>query len=281
MKHEIDFVKFNPTQNMTILVKTKHPPAEHQHIASILMSYDHVYAEQVGFIEKPQRQEAAAYLQMAGGEFCGNACMALAAYVAAERGLQPNHFTEIILEASGTDQFITCLVKQNKETYDCRVSMPVPNKIEQKTVEYEGDEMQLAIIRYDDFFHIVIEVDQFSPAMRKRVQGLAKLLGVTFGANLIGILLFKRDSNELAPLIYVPPLDSMMWERGCGSGTASLGAYLAWKNNEAITLPVKQPGGTIHVTASCENDSVTSLSIEGTVGIVAQGKAFIEGSLVN
>jgi histidine racemase len=48
LKQEIDFIKFNPTQNMTILVKTNYPVEEYKHIASKIMSYDSVYAEQVG-----------------------------------------------------------------------------------------------------------------------------------------------------------------------------------------------------------------------------------------
>lgn len=276
MKQEIDFIKFNPTQNMTILIKTNHPIEEYKHIASKIMSYDSVYAEQVGFIEESIKNEAAAYLQMAGGEFCGNACMALATFIASEKGLAPNGLMEIVLEASGTDQLIVCQVKKIKEEYFCQVAMPVPKKIEQKTVKYEGDELKLIIVRYHDFFHIVIEVDQFNKTMRKKAQGLAKLLGVTLGANLIGILLFKSDSNELAPLIYVPLIDSMIWERGCGSGTASLGAYLSWKIKGSISAPIKQPGGTIHVTVDCYKDEITSLKIEGSVGIVAQGKAFID-----
>ncbi|MNG33792.1 hypothetical protein D3C84_1201190 [compost metagenome] len=80
----------------------------------------------------------------------------------------------------------------------------------------------------------------------------------------------------MAPLIYVPPLDSLVWERGCGSGTASVGAYLAWKHGGAIAAPIKQPGGIIHVTAQCENGEISSLTIEGAVEIVAEGKAYIE-----
>ncbi|KQN97748.1 hypothetical protein [Paenibacillus sp. Leaf72] len=274
MKREIDFVKFNPTQNMTILVKTNHAASEYKQIASKMMSYDHVYAEQVGFIEQP-KHGAAAYLQMAGGEFCGNACMALAAFIASEQGINQSDLMEIVLEASGTDQLVTCQVKKMQEEFFCQVAMPMPRKIEQKTVVYEGDDLNIVIVRYDDFFHIVIEVEQFDRAEKDRAQSLAKLLGITLGANLIGILLFKSDSNEMAPLIYVPSLDSMIWERGCGSGTASLGAYLSWKNKGAIAAPVKQPGGTIHVMADCYKDEVTSLKIEGSVGIVAQGKAFI------
>ncbi|MDQ0883549.1 diaminopimelate epimerase [Peribacillus sp. V2I11] len=134
MIQEIDFIKFNPTQNMTILVKTNYLVEEYKHIASKIMSYDSVHAEQVGFIEKPINNKAAAKLQMAGGEFCGNACMALAAFIASEKGLKHNDLAEIILEASGTDKLITCQMKRNLDEYHCLVTMPIPKKIEQRTI---------------------------------------------------------------------------------------------------------------------------------------------------
>lgn len=276
MKQEIDFIKFNPIQNMTILVKTNHPVEEYKHIASKIMSYDSVYAEQVGFIEKSIKNEAAAYLQMAGGEFCGNACMALATFIASEKGLKHNDSAEILLEVSGTDRLIMCQVRRNSDEYYCQVTMPIPKKIEQRTIKYDGDDLDIIIVRYPEFIHIVIEVEQFNKTVREKAQTLAKLLGLTVGTNLIGILLYKPESNELAPLIYVPHLDSLIWERGCGSGTASLGAYLAWKNKEEIVAHIRQPGGTINVVANCHEEELTSLKIEGSVGIVAQGKAFID-----
>ncbi|MNJ67383.1 hypothetical protein D3C77_635500 [compost metagenome] len=79
----------------------------------------------------------------------------------------------------------------------------------------------------------------------------------------------------MAPLIYVPPLDSLVWERGCGSGTASLGAYMSWRMKGAISAPIKQPGGIIHVTADCSENKIIELKIEGIVEIVAQGRAYI------
>ncbi|MGE7056828.1 diaminopimelate epimerase, partial [Paenibacillus glucanolyticus] len=94
MKHKIDFVKCNPTQNMTVLIKSKLPPDDYKVIAAKIMSYDNVYAEQVGFIEPFRKENADARLHMAGGEFCGNACMALAAYLANEQGLNQNETTE-------------------------------------------------------------------------------------------------------------------------------------------------------------------------------------------
>ncbi|WHY54636.1 diaminopimelate epimerase [Peribacillus simplex] len=277
MIQEIDFIKFNPTQNMTILVKTNYLIEEYKHIASKIMSYDSVHAEQVGFIEKPINNKAAAKLHMAGGEFCGNACMALAAFIASEKGLKHNDLAEIILEASGTDKLITCQMKRNLDEYHCLVTMPIPKKIEQRTIKYDGNDLNMIIVRYHEFIHIVIEVEEFSKTVREKAQSLAKLLGVTLGAQLIGVLLYKSKSVEMAPLIYVPHLDSMIWERGCGSGTASLGAYLAWKNKGEIVTNIRQPGGDIKVFATCHGEELTSLMIEGSVQIVAQGKAFIDG----
>ncbi|MGM1034371.1 MAG: diaminopimelate epimerase [Bacillota bacterium] len=277
MIQEIEFIKFNPTQNMTILVKTNYLVEEYKHIASKIMSYDSVHAEQVGFIEKPTNNKAAAKLQMAGGEFCGNACMALAAFIASEKGLKHNDLAEIILEASGTDKLISCQMKRNSDEYHCLVTMPIPKKIEQRTIKYDGNDLNMIIVRYHEFIHIVIEVEEFNKTVREKAQSLAKLLGVTLGANLIGVLLYKSKSEEMAPLIYVPHLDSMIWERGCGSGTASLGAYLAWKNQGEIVTNIRQPGGDIKVFATCHGEELTSLMIEGSVQIVAQGKAFIDG----
>jgi len=277
MIQEIEFIKFNPTQNMTILVKTNYLVEEYKHIASKIMSYDSVYAEQVGFIEKPINNKAAAKLQMAGGEFCGNACMALAAFIASEKGLNQNDLAEIILEASGTDKLITCQMKRNLDEYHCLVTMPIPKKIEQRTIKYDGNDLNMIIVRYHEFIHIVIEVDEFDKTVREKAQSLAKLLGVTLGANLIGVLLYKSKSEEMAPLIYVPHLDSMIWERGCGSGTASLGAYLAWKNKGEVVTNIRQPGGDIKVFATCHGEELTSLMIQGSVQIVAKGKAFIDG----
>ncbi|WP_458461310.1 diaminopimelate epimerase, partial [Paenibacillus sp.] len=226
---------------------------------------------------KPTRRlEAVARLEMAGGEFCGNACMALAAHLASEAGLVQQESMDIMLEVSGTDQLIMCHVKKQQNEYNCQVTMPVPKQIEQRTIRYEGIELDMVIIRYAEFIHIVIEVDDFDDTMKKRAQTLARLLGLTLGDKLIGILLYQSHSKEMAPLIYVPELDSLIWERGCGSGTASVGAYLAWSQQRQITQYIKQPGGAIKVVAEWDGAELGSITIEGSVGIVAQGKAFID-----
>lgn len=273
MRQEIEFVKCNPTQNMTILVQTDHGDWNYETIASQIMSYDSIHAEQVGFIEQP-RGSAAAYLHMAGGEFCGNACMSLAAYIASKKGIRPNEEDRINIESSGTDQLIDCLVVSNGDRYTCELNMPVPLQIEPKTIHLGELDYPCFLVRYEESIHLIMEVDAISESIRNTAQMTAHLMGLTGDYKLIGILLYEPGDHRMTPLIHIPKLESMVWERGCGSGTASIGAYLAWRNKSNIDIEVVQPGGLIHVSV-LYNNGLSYVMIKGNVEIVAEGRAYI------
>ncbi|KAA0561719.1 diaminopimelate epimerase [Bacillus sp. CH30_1T] len=275
MMQEIEFIKFNPTENMTVLVKTKHLKEEYHQIASRLMAYDSLYAEQVGFIEESKNTGADTRLQMAGGEFCGNACMSLAAFIASGNALPLGCSTTILMEVSGTDELVRCDVKNDMGLYRCSMTMPIPARIKKQMWVVDGKELPVTMIHYQEAVHAVWEAGQVDPSLRRSAETLARMIKSSYEGNLVGVLLYDPQTHELAPLIHVPDVNSMMWERGCGSGTGSLGAYLAWKQKRCISLQVKQPGGEMHVTADWDEGSITAVRIEGTVGIVAEGKAFI------
>ena len=60
--------------------------------------------------------------------------------------------------------------------------------------------------------------------------------------------------------------DSCVWENGCGSGSAAVGAAEALKSGKReTTVRVRQPGGTIRVAAVAEKGRILSLSITGQV----------------
>ncbi|MCC5801672.1 diaminopimelate epimerase [Rossellomorea vietnamensis] len=276
MMQEIEFIKFNPTENMTVLVKTKHFMEEYEDIAAKIMAYSCLNAEQVGFIEEPQMTGTDSRLQMAGGEFCGNACMSLAAFIASGKMLSPDCSTTILMEVSGTDELVRCNVKNVMGLYRCNMTVPKPTKIEKQTWVVEGEELLITMIYYQEAVHAVWETGELNPSLRRKAETLAQSINSSYEVNLVGVLLYDLETGELSPLIYVPDLNSMMWERGCGSGTGSLGAYLAWKQQACISQPVKQPGGEMHVKTEWSAGAITEVKIEGTVGIVAEGKAFIQ-----
>ncbi|MCU6711753.1 diaminopimelate epimerase [Paenibacillus sp. J5C_2022] len=276
MRQVVEFVKCSPTQNMTILVKTKHPASQYGVIASQMMNYGSIHAEQVGFILEPRSQQAAAQLYMAGGEYCGNACMALAVHLATELDLPSESTVPIVLEASGTEALITCHVTRVNDKYVCEAGMPMPKSIEQKVITYESEQLDIVIVRYESCIHLIIETDCIHQRLRDQAEAIAKLLGATLDTDLIGIMLYCPNHAELAPLIYVPGLNSLVWERGCGSGTASIGACLAWRQKGRIAAEVKQPGGIIQVKADWHDGAPSEMTIKGVVEIVAHGKAYVD-----
>ncbi|OIU68605.1 diaminopimelate epimerase [Rossellomorea aquimaris] len=274
MKQGVDFIKFNPTENMTVLVKSMHNKEDHARIAEKLMSYDCVHAEQVGFIKLSEQEGMVSSLRMAGGEFCGNACMSLAAYIASVNGLPEGKGINVAMEASGTGELVRCRVKREVDRYHCKLSMPLPSAIG-KNQRDDFAHFSMAMIQYEEAVHIVIEVDEINSGVRVQAEEMARIIGSGYEGKLVGVLVYIPHTEELAPLIYVPEIGSMIWERGCGSGTASLAAYLAWKKREIISALVKQPGGVMKAACEWEKGSIRAIEIEGTVGIVAEGKAYI------
>ncbi|MBD2868485.1 diaminopimelate epimerase [Paenibacillus arenilitoris] len=278
MIQEVDFVKCCPANNMTILVMSELPAEQRSRIASQMMNYGHLYAEQVGFVEKPARPGFAAKLHMAGGEFCGNASLALAASLASERSLSTGESMQLTLIVSGSEHPVSCRVQKLDKDYWCEAGMPVPISAETAVIPFEGALLELGIVRYGGSFHLIIDIERFG-IERAAAERLAKLLGIASGANLVGVMLYRPSAGEMAPLIFIPSLDSLVWEQGCGSGTASLGCYLAWIARAAIDTPVRQPGGIIQVSVSWDSESIGGVTIGTAVGIVARGKAYVEGTV--
>jgi histidine racemase len=211
---------------------------------------------------------------MAGDEFCGNACMALAALTAAELGVGVDDRTDVVLEASGADGLVTCRVERQDPDFYCRLAMPLPLRVEPFPIP-GLDPGRSALVRYRDSLHVVIESDRLDQVTRDLAQAVAARLGATAGVPLIGVMLYDPGRRELAPLINVPALSSVVWERSCGSGTASLGAYLATKAEGPVRTSVHQPGGTMHVQADHGRRGVTAVRIGGRVAIVAEGTAYV------
>ncbi|GAB79291.1 Diaminopimelate epimerase [Austwickia chelonae] len=274
--HEVDFVKLSPTSNMTVLVTSQHHPADYPSIANQLLSECHVHAEQVGFVRPPTTPQAHTRLHMAGNEFCGNACMALAALTAAENGLDNGHRTEIVLETSGSTTSVPCDVERLGADYTCRLTVPDPIGVENYT--FPGrTHLRSALVRYPDAVHLVVECSQPDQTMRKHAEDAAAQLAADENAAVIAVLLYDPDRAELTPLVSVPALGSLIWEGSCGSGTASVGAYLSAQHHRSIHLGLRLPGGPMQVHVDHRTHGTHHLQIDGHVRIVAEGKAYIHG----
>jgi len=262
---KLDFIKMSPTQNMTIIVKTPVTRADHSRVAALLMDYAGVYAEQAGFIEAPTIHGAHARLQMMGGEFCGNAAMCMAALSARNEGIPRGETRMVPVEISGADGILNARVTRMDDHYACRVDMPLPHRIEQRE--------SYSVVYLPGIAHAVIKCDD-PEARRPYAESALRAIAAGIDEEAVGLMLYSPAQNRLLPLVYVKPTDTMVWERGCGSGSAAVGALMCHESKMAVEVPLSQPGGVITARADWDG-RVASLSIEGAVRVVCEGTAYV------
>ena len=272
---EVDFVKMSPTRNMTILVTTPLNRADYRELAEKIMAYDNVHAEQVGFLETPVNPQALARLQMAGGEFCGNASLSLCAYLVWKGKASCQHECTIPIESSGSDGLLYCTIRKSKDHFLGKINMPVPEIIRDCNAEINGRNYHFPVVYMPGISHVIVNTDKIDLSEEIIVDALLCNLEAITDEDAFGVMFYNEQDCCLKPFVYVKTAGTKVWERGCGSGTASLGAYLAYTSGKDIKADIPQPGGIITVEAAVADKKITSITIEGKIRIVAEGKAYI------
>ena len=106
-------------------------------------------------------------------------------------------------------------------------------------------------------------MDLLQPNLMRRIVDEG-VLGIGENADALGLMFVDRDRSALTPLVYVPAAGTLFWETSCASGTTAVGAWAAGQNCSPgasglpLTLSLKQPGGTLEITA--EQDGTLSLT---------------------
>jgi len=274
----LDFVKMSPAENMTVFIINKLDRKDHIRIAKKLMKNSSIGCEQVGFIEE-SLNGSSLRLQMMGGEFCGNASRSFAAYMVHKRYpmiLKEKDGSYLIpLEVSGLEKELIIKVKETptENIYYSSVIMPLPERIEE--VEFITNDKSINSTRVDfpGITHYIVDKIQISdrPLFFQLVKD--KMKEKNYDA--FGIMYYDFQRSYLEPLVYVKDTDTLIWERSCASGTCALGVSMSHKIKGSINYEIEQPGGTLGVHLVYENNTVSSISLDGLVEIVAEGKLYI------
>lgn len=270
---EIDFIKTSPTQNMTILVETQIPVGNQLAVAQKLIAYNSVYAEQAGFIQEPRDKRAAIGLRMMAGEFCGNATLSLAAWLMEQKQLPIGEKETILLEVSGAQRLVLCEIQREEQGYFGKVDMPLPISVDREEFQLGSETLVLPVVRFEGITHIIVDREQWGEDAKIKAEQASSQWAEKM-PDAFGILLWDQKTECLEPLVCLKGT-SLIWERGCGSGTSAIGVFLAIQARGDISLQCKQPGGTMGVQASMKAGKIASLQIAGQVSIVAKGKAYI------
>ena len=247
------YVKLDPTGNITCLVLD---PANHGD-ETILTRELLKECEQVAYLEEPSMPGAVAAIRLMGGEFCGNAAMASAAWLLRNEP-DPGMEKALLLEVSGAAEPVLCTVRRTAEGYEGTVEMPGVPEIDTETL----CGIPFTAVRMEGITHLICEDRTFRPAEAEK---LLREIAEKRQEEAIGLLQWNRETRCMTPLVWVRGSGSLVWEHGCGSGSAAVGAAEALRKGGKAFTEVIQPGGTITVTAVAEDKIIRSVSICGKV----------------
>ena len=254
---ELHYYKVDPTGNITLLITSPVPREVRREVAALLMKREED-AEQVGFLEAPGNSGCVLRLQMAGGEFCGNASISAAALYAARTGV----YGSLLIEVSGVDRPVSIFVsKQGEDFYEGRVSMPLPECVTEVVLGGK----RLPLVRFPGICHLVNDGTFTEEFAEQSIASWCRELN----AGALGVLF--TDGMTMKPLVYVCKTRTAFWEHSCASGTAALGAYCALSRGKSGTYSFRQPCGTLSVDAVIENGNIGSLTLCGGARITGCG----------
>lgn len=78
---KLHYIKANPSGNTTVFILDPVPKEQYAQVSKAVLSYENVGAEQLGFIIRDESCPNGWRMEMAGGEFCGNASRSFAAWL--------------------------------------------------------------------------------------------------------------------------------------------------------------------------------------------------------
>ena len=275
---KLNFIKVNPTENMTVFIMDPVPRSMHIEISNKIMNYNNIHAEQIGFIEKGTNDNQIR-LQMMGGEFCGNATRSLASILVLKKHSSVNYLSNkfiVPLEVSGADDICYCEVipTESETSFVSSIKMPLHKNIEIIHINYNDSVYKASLITFPGITHLIIDDENIQSKYDFFINVINTLKHLDYEA--LGIMFYDEKKSFITPLVYVTATDSIVWERGCGSGTAAVGLYLSYKNKKDINTVIKQPGGELTIITKWDNDKVTEATLSGIVSIVAEGILYLD-----
>ena len=269
---KLHVVKWNPSGNTTLFVMDPVPEDKRAKTARALMDATCFCAEQVGFLGEIATSAADISVSMMGGEFCGNAVRAAAAWkLFSGNREETKGEAAYAVACSGISQNVrTKVLRLSENTFDVTAEMPHPLSVSAVRV---GEEIFSRVV-LPGIVHFCYVREKIPDASEKEILTRAVLDAFrTEAGGATGILFY--DGTTLDPFVYVKETDTLVNESSCGSGTAAIAAHLALSENKKIHIDAHQAGGLIYADAEAKDGNLISLSIGGPVVLTAEGIAYI------
>ena len=276
MKERLKVLRADPAGNITLFVLSAVPVGRRGQVASRLMDLPAFQAEQVGYVtavsareQKPVQKESGAgaakeetlrslltaenvRMEMAGGEFCGNATRAFGLLLAQARGISG----ALEVSVSGCNQPV--LVEAEPTAGRAFAQMPLPHSVERREVEGVPG----TLVHLGGIAHFVVH-EKPSRVFFAKTEVLFDTIP---GLSACGVMFLEADGNGMTPLVKVRATDTLVFEGSCGSGSFAAAVAESQNVQEGIFRKrYEQPAGDLEVEIVRKAGAVQRGSIGGNV----------------
>ncbi len=262
----IRYALMNPSGNRTALVLDPVEEADRERVTGALIQK----SEQVGYLMPPRHQPSAGRLRMMGGEFCGNASMAAAAFLLKD-ALAEGEERRLLLEVSGAEQPVPCLIRREREGWTGTVDMPLPEEIRELNLDGEV----FTAVRLPGILHVI---DRQENRTGEEAETLLRKAASVFPDPALGLLRWREETEEMTPLVYVRDSGTMVWESACGSGSTALACRKTVQTGNPVDMRIRQPGGILRVRTEMEKEKIRRALLTGRVELEETGVLSVYGS---
>ena len=248
----LNVLRANPAGNITLFVLDPVPSGDRADVAARLMSLPGSDVEQVGFL-CPPLQGGQGRMEMAGGEFCGNATRAFGMLTAQRLG----GLSQVLVEVSGCPGPVT--VDVDWTSHSARAGMPLPRSV----LSAEAAGRSGFLVDLGGIAHFVVE--DVSPCL-EFFMAAEPLFQRLPGLEAYGVIFLDSRNGTITPLVKVPAADSLVWEGSCGSGSLAAAAVQSrFAPDGPFVRDYIQPAGTIRVTIDRRDGGAVHAYIGGPV----------------
>lgn len=251
-------LRADPAGNITLYVLDPVTPELRPTVTAHLLGISEFKAEQLAYC-CPPIMGGQGRIEMAGGEFCGNATRAFAMVMQQEMGVPSP--SSMRLEVSGCDHLVTAYSDCREGTAESE--MPLPRSV--RTVQIGSQSGVL--VDLDGIAHLVVE--DLVPSL-EFFQSAEPIFQQIPELEAYGVMFLDRSSSRMTPLVKVPAANTLVWEGSCGSGSvASAIACTLDAPDGDYSQDLIQPAGVIQVKLTLSQRQVTRVSIGGPVRLDA------------
>ena len=220
----------------------------------------HPNIEQVGFLS----QTGEPSLEMAGGEFCGNATRSAAYYfLNGKEG-------KLTLQVNGKDQ-ISAGVLANQEAW-CQIPLLEREQAKDMILPRENGIYQA---KMKGMVSIIIPQEQAKPYLEHLDTIKEQTRKIIHQYNLqdseaVGVMYLETKDGKLKihPVVWVNSIDTLFYETACGSGTTATAMVQAFCQKKSVSLSILQPSGfSIQANIDWKQGEIIKAVISGKVKV--------------